>query len=100
MTVTAYAAAPPAMTAPKTTPTRRPCNRRLTRASSTADRPVCRTLQERSHPDATLASMPPDCPDCEDVPLLADLPGRWRCPDCGRGWMRAHSGALAPDDES
>jgi hypothetical protein len=37
-------------------------------------------------------------PDCEDVPLLAGLPGRWRCPDCGRGRTRTHPGELVAEE--
>ena len=40
--------------------------------------------------------MPLLCPAREEVPLLADLPGRYRCPDCGRGWVRTGNGDLVP----
>jgi hypothetical protein len=42
-----------------------------------------------------------ECPDCEDVVLMADLPGRHLCPACGRGWrVDSGSGRLVEDEGS
>ena len=49
-----------------------------------------------SHPGAMLPQM--ECPACEDVDLLADLPGRWLCPACGWGWRLDATTGRAVED--
>jgi rubredoxin len=38
-----------------------------------------------------------ECPDDEGVDLMGDLPGRWLCPACGRGWRLDVVGELVED---
>jgi hypothetical protein len=46
----------------------------------------------RDHPQV-------ECPDDEGVDLMGDLPGRWLCPACSRGWTLTAAGELVPEDE-
>src|SRR5689334_17194765 len=71
-----------------------------TTCSASSTRPLAtHRLEARVvSPRREIPGVPATCPDCDDVPLLADLPGRWLCPDCGRGWARSGSGELVPND--
>jgi len=41
-----------------------------------------------------------ECPEDEGVDMLADLPGRWYCQACGRGWrIETTSGELVRGED-